>query len=89
MGYNVNPMLIVQAIRNGQNPQQLMLNIMQNNMSSTPFGANLLSLAQQGNTKEIERIARNVAQQRGIDYDKEFSNFVKSLGLMNGGKPYV
>jgi hypothetical protein len=45
MGYNVNPMLIVQAIKNGQNPQQLMLNIMQSNMSSSPFGANLLSLA--------------------------------------------
>jgi hypothetical protein len=62
---------------------------MQSNMSSTPFGANLLSLAQQGNTKEIERIARNIAQQRGIDYDKEFALFVKNLGLTNGGKNYV
>jgi hypothetical protein len=89
MGYNVNPMLIVQAIKNGQNPQQLMLNIMQNTMSYSPFGANLLSLAQQGNTKEIERIARNIAQQRGLDYDKEFANFVRGLGLTNGGKNYV
>ena len=31
MSYNVNPMLLVQAIKNGQNPQQLMLNILQNN----------------------------------------------------------
>lgn len=89
MGYNVNPTLIVQAIKNGQNPQQLMLNIMQNTMSYSPFGANLLSLAQQGNTKEIERIARNIAQQRGLDYDKEFANFVRGLGLTNGGKNYV
>ena len=89
MGYNVNPMLIVQAIKNGQNPQQLMLNIMQNNMSSSPLGANLISLAKQGNTAEIEKIARNIAQQRGIDFDKEFSNFVKSLGLTNGGNYYV
>lgn len=89
MGFNVNPQMIIQAIKSGQNPQQLMLNIMQNNMSSTPFAANLLSLAKQGNSKEIERIARNIAQQRGIDYDKEFSNFVRSLGLMNGGNNYV
>ena len=89
MGFNVDPMLILQAIRSGQNPEQLMLNILQNNMSSSPFGANLLSLAKQGNAKEIEKIARNVAQQRGLDYDKEFANFVKGLGLTNGGKNYV
>ena len=83
MGFNVNPMLVIQAIKSGQNPQQLMLNILQNNMSSTPFGANLISLAQQGNSMEIEKIARNVAQQRGIDFDKEFANFIKSLGLYN------
>ncbi len=81
MGFNVDPMLILQAIRSGQNPQQLMLNILQNNMSSSPFGANLLSLAQQGNTKEIEKIVRNIAQQRGIDFDQAFPAFVQNLGL--------
>ena len=81
MNYNVNPILLVQAIKNGQNPQQLMLNILQNNMSSTPMGANLLNLARQGNTAEIEKIARNLAKQRGIDFDREFPAFVQSLGL--------
>lgn len=79
--YNVDPQLIIQAIRTGQNPQQLMLNIMKNNMSQTPLGANLFKLAQEGNTPAIERIARNLAQERGIDYDKEFSAFVHRLGL--------
>ena len=79
--YNVDPMLIIQAIRSGQNPQQLMLNIMKNNMSQSPLGANLIKLAQEGNTPEIERIARNLAQQRGIDYDKAFPAFVNQLGL--------
>ena len=53
MGYNVNPMLLVQAIKNGQNPQQLMLNILQNNMSSSPMSANLYELAKKGDTAEI------------------------------------
>ena len=79
--YNVDPMLIIQAIKNGQNPQQLMLNIMKNNLSQTPLGANLYRLAQEGKTSEIERIARNLAQQRGIDYDKAFPAFVNQLGL--------
>jgi hypothetical protein len=83
MGYNVNPMLLIQAIKNGQNPQQLMLNILQNNMSSSPMSANLYELAKKGDTAEIERIARNIAQTRGIDFDKEFPSFVESLGLKN------
>lgn len=81
MSYNVNPMLLVQAIKNGQNPQQLMLNILENNMSSTPMGANLLELAKNGRTADIEQIARNIAKQRGIDYDREFAAFVNMLGL--------
>lgn len=81
MSYNVNPMLLVQAIKNGQNPQQLMLNILENNVSSTPMGANLLELAKNGRTADIEQIARNIAKQRGIDYDREFAAFVNMLGL--------
>ena len=81
MTYDVNPQMLIQAIKNGQNPQQLLLNILQSNMSHSPFGANLLSLAKQGNTKEIEKIVRNIAQQRGIDFDREFPVFVKNLGL--------
>ena len=89
MGYNVNPMLLVQAIKNGQNPQQLMLNILQNNMSSSPMSANLYQLARSGNTAEIEKIVRNSAKSQGIDFDVEFPAFVEKLGLNNGGKNYV
>ena len=81
MNYNVNPMLLVQAIKNGQNPQQLMLNILQNNMSGTPLGDNLIQLARNGRSADIEQIVRNIAKQKGIDFDKEFPIFVEKLGL--------
>ena len=81
MGFNVDPRLLVQAIKSGQNPQQLMLNILQNNMPSSPIGANLYQLARNGNTAEIEKIARNMAAQQGVDYDKEFEAFKNSLGF--------
>ena len=89
MSMNVNPMLLVQAIKNGQNPQQLMLNILENNMSYSPMGANLYQLAKQGNTAEIEKIVRNIAKTQGIDFDVEFPAFVEKLGIKNGGKKYV
>lgn len=81
MNYNVNPMLLVQAIKNGQNPQQLMLNILQNNMSGTPLGDNLIQLARNGRSADIEQIVRNIAKQKGVDFDKEFPIFVEKLGL--------
>lgn len=71
----VNPMQLIMMIKNGSNPQQLMLSILENNLSNTPMGANLLSLAKQNKTKEIEDIARNLCKQKGIDYDKEFNSF--------------
>ena len=89
MSYNVDPMLLVQAIKNGQNPQQLMLNILENNMSSSPINANLYQLVKNGNTKEVEKIVRNIAKSQGIDFDVEFPAFVEKLGLNNGGKNYV
>lgn len=81
MSMNVNPMLLVQAIKNGQNPQQLMLNILQNNMSGTPLGDNLIDLVKRGRGADIEMIVRNISKQRGIDFDREFPIFVQQLGL--------
>ena len=81
MNYPVNPAEIIQMIKSGQNPQQLMLKILENQMQNTPMGENLLSLARQNKTAEIEKIARNIARQTGIDYDAEFNAFRKNLGL--------
>lgn len=79
--YQVNPMELIQMIRSGKNPQQLMLSVLEGQMGGTPMGANLLNLARNGKTKEIEQIARNLSQQQGIDFDKEFAAFCRMLGI--------
>lgn len=79
--YNVNPIELIGMIKQGYNPQQLVMNVLQNSMSGTPIGDNLINLAQQGNRTEIERIARNLAQQKGLDFDTEFSAFKRKMGL--------
>lgn len=79
--YQVNPMQLIQMIRNGQNPQQLMLSILQG-QANTPIGANLLQLAQNGNTAEIEKVVRNIyAQQGGTNFDEDIKAFRRMLGL--------
>lgn len=72
---------IVQMIRNGQNPQQLAMNLLQTQMSGTPLGDNLINLAKQNRTADIEQIARNIMRQQGRDYDAEFKAFKQQLGL--------
>lgn len=39
------------------------------------MGQNLLQLAQNGKSADIEQIVRNLAKQQGIDFDKEFASF--------------
>lgn len=72
---------IISMIKSGANPQQVMLNFLENNMQQTPMGTNLLNLAKQGNTAEIEKIARNYVTAQGRDYDTEFRAFRQRLGL--------
>jgi len=70
----------MQMARNG-NPQQMVMNMLQQNAQGNPMFANILSLAQNGNTQEIENIVRNMARERGIDFDKEFNSFRQMFGL--------
>ena len=76
-----NPMQVIMAMKNGQNPQQIVMNMLQERMSQTPMGQNLITLAQNNQTAQIEQIARNICNQRGIDFDKEFNSFKDSLGI--------
>jgi hypothetical protein len=78
MPYQVNPMELIQRIRQGENPQQLMMGILEQGAAvNNPIYANLLQMAKDGRTHEIEAFARNVAREKGIDFDKEFSKFKK------------
>ena len=81
--YQVDPNILLQMIRTGKNPQQLMLAVLKN-QASTPLNQNLLMLAQNGQTAEIEKIVRNIyAQQGGTNFDQEFEAFKRALGYNN------
>lgn len=79
--YPVDPNVLIQMIKSGSNPQQLMLAILQDQAYNNPLGKNLLNLAQQGRTEELEKIVRNIyTQQGGQDFDSEFEAFKRALG---------
>ena len=74
-------MSIINMIRSGKNPEQLMINYLESQLKGTPLGENLVTLAKNNNTAEIEKIARNICEQRGLNYDKEFNDFKQRLGF--------
>lgn len=78
---NINNINDFMQIAKNSNPQQLVMGMLQKRANENPLFANILSLAQQGNTAEIENIVRNMAKERGIDFDKEFNSFKQMFGL--------
>ena len=67
---NVNPMQLIQLIKGSNNPQQLIMNILQQQAGNNPILNNAMNLAQNGNVNGLEMIARNIVQQKGLDFDK-------------------
>lgn len=55
------------------NPMQMLQNLIANN--TNPILSNAISLAQKGDVKGVEQIARNICKERNIDYDTEFEKF--------------
>ena len=67
------------------NPMQLMMNpqaILQQAMNNpqianNPIMQNAISMAQKGDSKGLEELARNVGRERGIDVDQLLKQFTK------------
>lgn len=72
-----NMMDFIKGMLGKTNPQQIVMNMIKNN--SNPIIANLISMAQQGNTAGVENFARNYLKENGKDYDSEFSNFMNNF----------
>lgn len=76
-----NVIEFVNMVKQG-NPQQTVMNMLKNNMAQgNPVIGNLVNLIETGNTREIENVVRNIAKERGIDFDKEFNSFKQMFRL--------
>lgn len=72
---------IIQFIKAGNNPEQFVMMMLQNGAKNNPVFANILQLAQNKDYQGVENVVKNLAKQRGIDFDKEFNNFRQTLGF--------
>ena len=70
----MNPMQFLKGIKN---PQQFVINMLGQNQS--PMGVQLMNLVKTGDKTQIENFARNICKEKGIDFDKEFTNFMNNF----------
>lgn len=71
---------ISQLKNSGNNPQEFLMNELIGKNNNNPAFNQLVKMAQEGNIQGVENFARDVFKQKGLDFDKEFSNFMNKLG---------
>lgn len=68
-------MQFIGMVNKQSNPQEFVMNMLQERAGQNPVFSNLVDMVQKGDTNGIETVVRNIAQERGIDFDKEFNSF--------------
>ena len=69
----MNPLNMIKGMMGNMNPKNIVMNMLKNN--TNPIFANLIEMANKGDTKGLEQFARNYMKDNGRDYDKEFNDF--------------
>jgi hypothetical protein len=76
-----NMMQFMSMVKSNSNPQAFVMNMLSQQAGQNPAAQNLLSMVQKGDTQGVETFVRNVAKEKGIDFDKEFANFRQMFGI--------
>ena len=79
--YPVNPLMLIQMIKQGQNPQQLLMSILEGSAANNPINSNLLDMVKNRKTADIEAFARNYFASQGKDFDSEFKALKETYRL--------
>lgn len=80
----MNPMIAMfgQIMKGGGNPQSMVQQMMGNNqIMSNPILRNTLEMAQKGDSKGIEELARNLCSEKGINPDDAIGKIKSQFGM--------
>ena len=65
-----------------KSPQQFLQSMIGNSqIMQNPIARNIIDMAQKGDAEGIEQMGRNIAKEKGIDFDKAFSDFKNQFPL--------
>lgn len=75
----MNPINIFQMMKAG--PKQFIQQMMGNNqMMSNPMIQNVMQMAQSGNMRGVEQMARNLCKEKGLNADEVFNQVKGKFG---------
>lgn len=77
----MTPMQIMQMMKNGENPQQMLMNMMKQQAGSNPIMNNALQMMEKGDNAGLENLARNLCRERNINPDDAFNQIKGQFGI--------
>ena len=77
----INPVQFMQIMQS-KNPQQAMMNVLNQQSRNNPILKNVFDMVQNGDSKGIEEMARNLAKEKGINADEAVQQIRKKFGIM-------
>lgn len=75
-----NPMQMMGMLNGRSNPQQMVSQIMNQQLQNNPLFQRAQQMAQGKSPQELEQVAKNLCQQRGIDLDSAMKQFQQMMG---------
>lgn len=66
----MNPMMIMQMLKSGGNPQAMVMQMLQQQSANNPIANNAMQMLKNGDMKGIEQLARNLCKEKGINPDE-------------------
>ena len=77
----INPMQLIQLMRSGGNPQEALNIILQKEDWNNPVLNHAIQMMKNGDGTGIERLARNLCEERHIDPEKALSQLKNQFGM--------
>lgn len=75
----MNPLQLIQSMKN---PQAFINQMMNNNqIMGNPMAKNAMDLLQKGDTQGIQKMAENLAKEKGTTVDEVKNNIMQQLGM--------
>lgn len=78
-----NPLgMMLQMMRGGGNPQQILNQMMNNSQAmQNPMIRNAMQMYQKGDSKGLQKIAENLAKERGTTVDAVKNSIMQQFGM--------
>ncbi len=78
MAYSLNPMQLMQMLKQG-NPREVAMQIIQTNYPNDPNMQQLIYMAERGDTQNLQKVVGNMLGVQGKNFSAEMQNLLNAV----------